>query len=353
MPQTALVLQGRVPLLIDLPRSCDAVIIGGGFAGMATAWALRERGVTDVIVVEREASVGRFASGRSAGLGRQLAEDDATTALTVRGAAVLRARFPDAWTETGGVLSFDNAELAQAYVERAARFGITATPMTREMVLGHWPALEPVEIVSALHVPNDGVIDVVGLLASFGRGIDLACNCVVEQIVPMYGGARVVTRRGDIVARIVVDATGAWAGMIVGDTPLESLKRHVYLLDAQPADAAPFVWHLGARELYVRAAGGEVMVSPCDGTPVAPGHQEPDAEGETKLRRALTGSSLERAAINRAWACQRTFTRDYMMQLGGDSSRSWLVHAVGLGGHGATASAAVGETVAAVVADAL
>jgi glycine/D-amino acid oxidase-like deaminating enzyme len=35
------------------------------------------------------------------------------------------------------------------------------------------------------------------------------------------------------------------------------------------------------------------------------------------------------------------------MRLGRDESRPWLVHAVGLGGHGATASAAVGETVAA------
>ena len=41
------------------------------------------------------------------------------------------------------------------------------------------------------------------------------------------------------------------------------------------------------------------------------------------------------------------------MRLGRDPSRPWLVWAAGLGGHGATASAAVGRVVAAAVIDAL
>src|SRR5688572_33154020 len=92
----------------ELPRSVDVAIVGGGFAGMATAWWLARRGVRDVIVLEREAELGRYASGRSAGLGRQLAEDDFTTALTVTGAAYLRSELAHAWSETGGILTLDN-----------------------------------------------------------------------------------------------------------------------------------------------------------------------------------------------------------------------------------------------------
>jgi len=349
MPETPHVLQGRVPFVIDMPRSVDVVIIGGGFAGLATAWALAARGITDVIVLEREADLGRFASGRSAGLGRQLAEDDPLTALTVRGAALLRAKFPQAWTETGGVLSFDNVEHAQVYSERAARFGLVVEPLARDMVLGHWPALEAVEIAAALHIPTDGVIDVKALLEGFAAGVAIACSARVDEIVPMNGGARVVTPRGDVVARAVVDATGAWAGQLVGDPPLASLKRHVYLLDAQPTARSPFVWHLGACELYVRGAGGEVLVSPCDSTPTPAGDQQPDAGGEAKMRRAFAGSPYETATVTRAWACQRSFTPTGAMLLGRDPSRPWLVWAAGLGGHGATASAAVGETVAAAL----
>jgi glycine/D-amino acid oxidase-like deaminating enzyme len=41
------------------------------------------------------------------------------------------------------------------------------------------------------------------------------------------------------------------------------------------------------------------------------------------------------------------------MKLGRDARRPWLVWAAGLGGHGATASPAVGETVAVAVVEAL
>jgi glycine/D-amino acid oxidase-like deaminating enzyme len=352
--------------VIDLPRSADVVIVGGGFAGMSTAWALRARGITDVVVVERETDLGRYASGRSAGLGRQLAEDDALTAMTVRGAAVLREKLAHAWTPTGGVLSFDNAEHAQAYVERAARFGIEAVAMSTEMLLGTWPALDAVEIVSALHIPSDGVIDIAALLATYATGIHIVRSTHVTRVSPLSGGARLHTNRGDIVARAVVDAAGAWAGQAFGNPPLASFKRHVYLLDAAPAPDAPYVWHLGACELYLRGAGAETLVSPCDTTLTPAGDQQPDLEGEIKLRRAFAGSSLETAPIARAWACQRTFPSATAnptvsiagspiaaMLLGRDAHHSWLVWAAGLGGHGATASAAVGETVADAVAQIL
>ena len=57
---------------------------------MATAWWLAREGVRDVIVIEREAELGRYASGRSAGIGRQLAEDELVTGLTVTGVTHLR-----------------------------------------------------------------------------------------------------------------------------------------------------------------------------------------------------------------------------------------------------------------------
>ena len=101
----------------------DVAIIGGGFAGCATAWWLGRRGVR-AIVLEREPMLGRYASGRSAGLGRQLVEDDASTTLTVRGANLLRAHVAHAWRETGGILSFDDAGVLAAYVARAGKFAI-------------------------------------------------------------------------------------------------------------------------------------------------------------------------------------------------------------------------------------
>ena len=84
-------------------------------------------------------------------------------------------------------------------------------------------------------------------------------------------------------------------------------------------------------------------------------NQEPDLVGEAHMRRLLdeADSSLAGSPITRRWACQRAFAEDRKMRLGRDPNRPWLVWAAGLGGHGATASPAIGERVASAVVEAL
>jgi glycine/D-amino acid oxidase-like deaminating enzyme len=331
----------------QLPTTTDVAIIGGGFAGAATAWALARRGVP-AVVLERDPVLGRYASGRSAGLGRQLAEDDATSRLTIRGAEVLRGELAAAWRPCGGILSFDQQAAADAYVARAARLGVAVTALDREGVLARWPGADELPIVTALLVPSDGVIDVAALLAAFVHGATVVCDARVERLEPAAGGVRLGLPRGTLDARVVVDATGAWAGELTGDPPLESFKRHVYLLEAEPGpiEGAPFLWHLGADELYVRGAGDELLVSPCDATATAAADQQPDSIGDAMLHVRLAASAWGTARVTRRWACQRAFTANRTMRLGRDPARPWLVWAAGLGGHGATAAAAVGELVA-------
>jgi D-arginine dehydrogenase len=331
----------------ELRRVTDVAIVGGGFAGVATAWALARRGVA-AVVLEREATLGRFASGRSAGLGRQLAEDDATSALTIRGAAWLRSELAIAWQASGGILSFDQRATAEDYVLRAARFGVAVERLDGAGVAVRWPALAGLPIAAALYVPSDGVIDIAALLAALARDVEVVCDARVEGIEPDAGGGgvRVATRRGALRARVVVDAGGAWAGELTGDLPLEAFKRHVYVLEGVPPAGAPFLWHLGADELYVRGDAGGVLISPCDAAVTAPADQQPDAAGEAALSARLAIAGWRGAPIVRRWACQRAFTPDRAMRLGRDPRRPWLVWAAGLGGHGATAAPAVGERVA-------
>jgi D-arginine dehydrogenase len=336
---------------VTLYAATEIAIIGGGFAGVATAWALRRRGVA-AVVLEREAAVGRFASGRSAGLGRQLAEDDAISRLTIRGAEVLRGELAAVWRPCGGILSFDQPAAAELYAARADRLGVVAERLAPAAVVARWPELAVLPIAAALHVPSDGVIDIGALLAALARDVDVLCGAGVERIEPLADGVRIATARGELRARLVVDAAGAWAGALTGDPPLEAFKRHVYVLEAAAPTGAPFLWHLGAGELYVRGDAGGVLVSPCDATATAAADQLPDAAGEAMLRSRLA-SAWRGAPIARRWACQRAFTADRTMHLGRDADRPWLVRAVGLGGHGATAAPAVGERVAEACLEAL
>lgn len=334
---------------VELPARTEVAILGGGFAGCATAWALATRGV-DALVIEREPELGRHASGRGAGLGRQLAEDDATTELTVRGARLLRDRFPAAWAATGGILCFDDPGDAEPYVARARRFEVAHERIAPGDVAARWPALAGLPIGAALWVPGDGVIDIRALLAAYAAGRAIARGVAVTAVEP----GRVVTARGPVAARVVVEATGAWAGPLVGDPPLEVYKRHLFVVDAAPAAGAPFVWHLGRRELYVRGDGAATLACACDATPTAATDQRPDAGAEDLLRDRLAAApALATAPIARRWACQRAFAPDRRMRIGRDPARPWLVWAAALGGHGATASGAVGERAADAVVAAL
>jgi D-arginine dehydrogenase len=335
----------------ELASNLDVAIIGGGFAGMATAWALRRLGITNTLVLEREQELGRYASGRSAGLGRQLAEDNDTTALTVRGASLMKD-LPGVWSPTGGLMTFDDPANAEAYSVRAVRFGIAAEMVDHAYVAARWPVLAEMRIARALWVPGDGTIDVGALLRTFSEGIRVSLGTGLERV---DAPGRLTTTKGTVTARVVVDAAGAWAGEITGGDPLTSFKRHVFILDADVQANAPWLWHLGTTEMYMRPDGDGVLASPCDAAPSQPGHQPPDLVGEAHLRRVLDAadSSLATAPITRRWACQRAYTENRKMRLGRDASRPWLVWAAGLGGHGATASPAVGETVASEVVKAL
>ena len=352
----------------------DVAILGAGFAGAATAWALARRAPgLRIALLEQAPELGQFASGRSAGMGRQLAEDDETTALTVDGAAALRRHGTGAfWHEHGGVLTFDDDAHLRRTVQRAAAFQLPC----RALAAAELAALG-VHAAHGLWVPSDGLIEVLPLLRwlvteAQQRGAQLLLDTAVTALEEQDGGARLHTSRGALRSRLLVEATGAWAGQLTGRS-FTALRRHVYAVPGPRAAPAPrpaeptalsargpFVWHLGSTEVYLRPrADDSWLVSPCDERPGAPGDQRLDADAEPELTRRLRdfapgwAGGDEGPALLQRWSCQRTFSPTRRMVLERDAQRPYLFWAAGLGGHGATAACAVGERVAAQVAAAL
>ena len=85
-----------------MKRTADVVVIGGGCMGASVAYHLARRGITDVVVVEREKMLGTGSTGRNAGGVRHQFSNEANIRLSIESIALLE-RFAD---EVGPALDF-------------------------------------------------------------------------------------------------------------------------------------------------------------------------------------------------------------------------------------------------------
>jgi D-arginine dehydrogenase len=354
---------------LRLPARADVVIVGGGFAGAATAWALSRYGGLDIVLLEREEGFGYHASGRNAALGRQLVEDERFTELTVRGAAFLRAPPPDfgeesLWRPVGSMLLADTEAEVEALGRKAQARGVACERVPIEAVWERVPMLRGVAGAGGIYVPGDGVIDVHALLMGFlrgarRRGAHLALACEVVGVEAESGRLRVITGQGEVSTRCVVAAGGAWAGQVAvmagaRDPALVPIRRHLFVTEpiAGLDPELPFVWHIGADEFYVRPEGSGLLLSACDEEATAPGQCATQPEALEALAEKLARAAPELASLGvaRAWACQRTFAPSRRPIIDWDADVPGVFWVAGLGGHGATSSAAIGAEAAAAIA---
>ena len=346
----------------------SVVIVGGGFAGASTAYALARAGVSGVVVLERERVCGVHASGRNAALGRQLTEDERFTDLAIRGAAFLREPPRDFADQSllsgsGSILLAGADATMQRLLSRARTRGLPCEPLAPAAVVERWPLLAGTPMAGGVWFPTDGAIDIHTLLASFlagarAGGAQVRTGCEVLGFEPRDGGVVLHTSTGAVEARCAVIAAGAWAGTLAATTGTRSagfdpVRRHLHVTEPIAAldPAAPFVWHLDD-EFYVRPESGACLVSACDETIVEPCDPSPTPnavpELATKLARMAPG--LLDYGVARSWACLRTFTRGtHQPVIGWDADVPWLFWTAGLAGHGATCSAAVGAESAAAL----
>jgi D-arginine dehydrogenase len=202
------------------------------------------------------------------------------------------------------------------------------------------------------------VVDIHALLTRFlagarAGGFQLQTRCQAEDLIVTAGrAAGVRTNVGDVMADVVVDASGAWAGRLGREgrpLPLRALRRHLFVTGrpALPTEGHPYVWVEDAA-FYFRPEGDGLLFSPCDETEMPAGEPPTDPAASE-----LLAAKLERHApafgelpLRRGWACLRTFAPDRRPLIGWDPALPGLFHVSGLGGFGMGCSVAIGELAA-------
>ena len=145
------------------------------------------------------------------------------------------------------------------------------------------PVLAPEFVEGGVLLPADGHIEVHELLWSYLRGAAQGgaerCCGVSVRAVRTEGGrvSGVSTSAGDVDAPWVVDAAGAWAGVVAAGAgatpiPLSPCRRTIITFDAPPdldVSGWPLVEH-DAQQLYFAPESGGLFASPMDEEPLVP-----------------------------------------------------------------------------------
>ncbi len=343
----------------------EAIIIGGGIAGLATAFHLAGRGWTGLCLVEREPALASHSSGRNAAIYRQLDDDASGVQLALRTAELLNegpGGLQQDWlAKTGGVYAASSLQPLQALAAHAEPMGVSAELVEGEQLEARAGVLSGGGARHGLWVEGDGVIDIHAVTEALARavrgaGVRVKTGCGVERILcegPQVCGVELDDGTALSAAR-VVNAAGAWSaglGEAVGaPLPLTPLRRHLAVLDAELPANSPVVWNLG-EEVYFRPETGGLLASPCDETEWQPCVPPTSLDALELLGEKLraVAPSLADLRVRRSWACLRTFAPDRQFVAGADPRLAGLYWLGGFGGRGMTEGLAAGEVLACVM----
>ena len=335
------------------------VIIGGGIAGVATAWWLARAGAT-VTLVEKESSLGLHSSGRNAAILRTAIAAWPTQELARETARFLQEP-PAGFSEVALV---ENTGLILVEDERGGRPAWAADLAERDdarlLSADELAALAPhfrSRGGPAWHLAREGRIDISALLDGFARGTRaaggriLSGNTVAELWTEGERVCGVHLEGGEsIAADHTVIAAGGWAqslGRAAGsEVQMRATRRHLMVTDVDASiDASwPIVWDDGAA-FYCRPESGGMLLCACDQTDANPDEEVTDAVVLESIA-AKTAKLLPQFADAGAahfWSGVRTLTPDDRPIIGRDPEVAGLFWIAGLGGHGMSVSAGVGR----------
>lgn len=228
---------------MTLPNTADVIIIGGGVMGASTAYYLSERGIKNVVLLEKEELFGQGATGRCAGGVRYQFATEVNIKLSLESLPILenfRESFDQIidYKQVGYLFLLtdpDSVEQFQQNVTLQHSLGVNTEWLTGDEVRSRFPSMNLDDVIAATNHKKDGVVDpngvVMGYINSSKRLGARAFNNIEVQAIEVESGrvTGAITNQGRITSPVVVNAAGPWAG-VVGkmaglSVPIQPLKR--------------------------------------------------------------------------------------------------------------------------------
>ena len=259
-------------------KTADAVVIGAGIAGCATAYYLSKKGL-NVVVVDK-GQVGDEQSSRAWGFVRQQARTARELPLMIAGAIVWQEMERELgadveWNQGGSLTLAGDEEILgriRSWLKVGEQFGIETKFLTNEDVKELLPAMRG-EWLGAMYTPSDGHAQpnkATNAIAIGARehGALFRTMEAVEGIEVTDGQvSAVVTERDRIVTKNVVCAAGAWSHKVarmVGQTlPYRMVRASVG--QTNPTDHITDMAVIGPRIAFRQRPTGEVYIAPGPG----------------------------------------------------------------------------------------
>ncbi|KWX68733.1 FAD-binding oxidoreductase [Mycobacterium sp. NAZ190054] len=364
-----------------MTETADVVIVGGGLEGAATAWALSRRGVTDVVVAERN-TVGSGMTGKSSGIIRCHYGVSSLAAMAADGLAVFEQAqdifgSDIGFRQTGYVVGVGepNVEALRKSLAAQRAVGVETEEIDKAEVAKVWPFADLTPFAAFGWEARGGYGDAYQTAQAFSTAAREA-GVRVRQGTTVTGllrdGDRVTGVRTadgtEISAGTVVVATGAWTRPFLApygiDVPIKVIREQIVMIapgiDSAAVGRLPVFSDLVSLQYVRPETGGEILFGNSD----LPGYDAIDpADPDAYLNRAtdeFVDITVDKvgtrfpgfpdAAISSSYAGCYDVTPDWNPIIS-KAPLDGLVLAAGFSGHGFKIAPAVGRLVADIVID--
>lgn len=352
-------------------ETADAVIIGAGIMGCAIAYELASRGMTDIVVIEKDA-IGRGATADAAGGIRQQFSTETNIRLAMHSVRVWEQyaeRFGQdiGLRQQGYLFLLTDPEQEPIFRRNLAlqqSLGVPVRWVGPDEIAALNPAVVLDDVIGGTYCPEDGWVDTYAATMGFAQAARRLGVEFREETAAIgfriQGGAVasvesprgcVWTERAIICAGPQTRRVGALAGI---DLPISPIRRMSFVTEPFPAlpPTLPMTIEFASGLYFHPESGGFLFGMANPDEPASSDKTVDDGwMAQTVERLVERAPAFADAAINRGWAGFYEVTPDDNPLLGWTGGPTGLAVAAGFSGHGFMQGPAIGACIAELILD--